>query len=356
MAKSIFNFEKENEGFAPCLAQPDDVMSLIFTSGTTGDPKGVMLTCKNFVCNAESLMKTGYLKENEVILGLLPLHHCYAFTTSFMIPLVGGYTATFQPILKGPEIVKAMQETGVSFAPAVPKLVSMFYQAIFDNVKKQSSFKRFMFAIFYSISRFFRVWFGIKIGKLFFVQIHKRFGPKFKFFVSGGAKLDPEAGEKLWNLGITVMEGYGLTETAPIICTTSPYHFAPGSVGPSVPDVEVKIDNPAKDGVGEIIMRGPNLMKGYYKREDYTAEVVKDGWLHTGDLGFIDKKGYVHITGRAKDVIVLGSGKNVYPEDVEKHYEKSPIVAEVCVFGQKMADGLSESLSEIGRASCRERV
>lgn len=327
----------------------DDTMSLIFTSGTTGDPKGVMLTDKNFAANAEAIVKLNVLNSKDVVLLLLPLHHCFSFTATLLAPLCAGAEIVFQLSLKGPDILEAMNVNGVTKMAGVPQLYSIFDKNIMAKTQKIGIFGRIAFNILYKLSGFIYDKTGLIAGKLFFRKIKAAFGGKFQYFVSGGAKLDPDVSRRMILLGLEIIEGYGLTETAPVL-SLNPYGAIKiGSCGKPFPEVEIKIDNPDKDNIGEIIARGPNIMKGYYKHEDATREVIKEGWFHTGDLGYLDKDGYLFITGRAKDVIVMASGKNVYPEEVEKHYLQCPYVSEMCVMGANSdsIDGKIEKLRAI---------
>lgn len=346
-AGSLFAAPPVAEDFSVYQSKPDDVMSIIFTSGTTGDPKGVMLTVENFFSNIRAMLKAGLFIPDEVSLCVLPLHHCYAFSGNFLTPILNGSTVTFQPILKGPAIMSAMQETGVTMMIGVPQLFNMFAKAMQENIQKLPWWQRLIFAVLYRLSRRARIWFGWKLGKKFFGKIHQRFGPAFRTFISGGAKLDKEVCEFFWNLGLPVQEGYGLTETSPVLTYTPGNGFRPGSAGIILAGVDLRIDKPDADGIGEIVMRGPNLMKGYYQNEQATKEVIVDGWFHTGDLGYLDKKGYLFITGRAKELIVLESGKKVHPEEPEKHYQKATLAAEVCIIGEKKPDGSIGSLTAL---------
>ncbi len=325
----------------------DQVASLIFTSGTTGDPKCAMLTAGNYLSNARAVLEEMDLSGTDNLLCILPLHHCYAFIGTFIAPLVLGGTSTFETTLQGPAILEAMQEKGVTVMVGVPQLYVAFERRIFEKVADKSAVAQKIFGFLFGTSRFFRKRFGIRIGKYLLGSVRKPFGPKFRFFASGGAKLDKEVNQNLDDLGLMVFEGYGLTETSPIISFVPLIHPIPGSVGKPIKHVEVRILEPDADGVGEITVRGPNVMKGYYKNPEATAKMIRDGWLHTGDLGFIDEKGHITITGRAKEVIVLASGKNIYPEEVEKEYAKSPVIAELCVFGAENAEGRTTGLSAI---------
>jgi long-chain acyl-CoA synthetase len=195
---------------------------------------------------------------------------------------------------------------------------------------------------------------NIRLGKTFFGKIHEPFGKKFRFFTSGGAKLDPKVYRGFLTLGFKIAEGYGLTETSAVSTLTSPDVPNPGSAGKPLPGIEVKIDNPDETGTGEICLKGPNVMRGYYKNEEATNEIIKDEWLYTGDLGYLDSKNNVFITGRAKEVIVLPSGKNIYPEDVENLYNKSAIFKEICVIAQKTASGSIKGLGVVVVPNMRE--
>ena len=319
----IFELPDAPDDFEPPVMGPEDLMSLIFTSGTTGDPKCAMLTCNNFLSNADAVLEVVRFTTEDNMLSILPLHHCYAFTATVLTPMVIGAKTTFETTLKGPNIVAAMQETGVTIMTGVPKLFALFERRIFSVAESKPWPTRFAFRGLLGLSRLLRRRLGLPAGRILFPSVRKRFGAKFRFFVSGGAKLDREVSENLLDVGIWVLEGYGLTESAPILTMMPPGTPRPGKIGPPIPGVELRINDPDADGVGEIIARGPNVMKGYYKRPDATAEMIRDGWLHTGDLGFVDKDGWVTITGRAKEVIVLATGKNVYPEDVERAYESS---------------------------------
>ena len=325
----------------------DQIASLIFTSGTTGDPKCAMLSAGNYSSNARAVLNEMDLSSKDNLLCILPLHHCYAFISTFIAPLVLGGTTTFETTLQGPAILEAMQEGGVTVMVGVPQLFVAFERRIFEKVADKPPVAQKIFKFLLGTSRFFRKRFGIRIGRYLLGSVRKPFGPKFRFFASGGAKLDKEVNQNLDDMGLPVFEGYGLTETSPIISFVPLVYPIPGSVGKPIKDVEVRIHQPDADGVGEITVRGPNVMKGYYKNPEATAKMIRDGWLYTGDLGFIDEKGYITITGRAKEVIVLASGKNIYPEEVEKEYMKSPVIAEMCVFGAESADGRTTGLSAI---------
>ncbi len=309
----------------------DVLMSTIFTSGTTGTPKGVELTRRNIESNIEGVLSQIEVSSKDNVLNILPLHHTFSCTVALLGPLVAGATVTFSYSLKSSDLLGTMRETDVTIFPGVPKLFTLLDREIFKKVDSLGLAPRALFWMLYSISKWVREKTGIRLGRTLFKKIHSPFGDKLRFFASGGAKLDAGVSERFLNLGFLILEGYGLTETSPVISITPPGKPKPGSAGMPIPGVEVRIDSPNLNGTGEIIVRGPNVMKGYYENEAATKEVIRSGWLHTGDLGMIDGEGNIVITGRAKEVIVLSSGKNIYPEDVEKHYENIQFLKEICV-------------------------
>jgi long-chain acyl-CoA synthetase len=310
----------------------DDLASILYTSGTTGSPKGVMLSHGNFLGNAQSVLDFGLVNPEDNFLGLLPLHHALPFTLQ-LITLYTGASLTFPRSLRGPDLLACMQETGVSILVGVPQLFYMLHKAIFDDVARRPLPVRLLLSGLLGLAGAVRPH-GINLGRVVFARVHKKFGGKIRIAVSGGARLDPAIARDFLSLGFTLTEGYGLTETSPVVAFNPLDRMRPGSVGIPLPGVEVRIDRPDADGVGEIAVRGPNVMRGYFENPEATSEVLRDGWLLTGDLGYVDKDGYLTITGRAKEVIVLSSGKNIYPEEVEQAYLKSPYIQEVCLLPQ----------------------
>ena len=332
---------------APLDRGPDDLLTLIFTSGTTGDPKGVRLSVGNISSNVQAILKLGIVTRDDAVLCILPLHHCYALTTSVLAALAVGASITFCPSLRGPDIVAAMNEAGITVMPGVPKLFEAFDRAIAERLRQGSPLKRRAFHWLARLARFIRRTTGRNVARLLFPSIRRSFGPRFRFFCSGGAKLDAAVMERLLDVGIKVIEGYGLTETSPVVTFNPVDAPRPGSVGIPLAGVEVRIDRPDARGVGEVLVRGPNVMQGYENRPAETAEVLRDGWFHTGDLGYFDPHGYLFLTGRIKEVIVMPSGKNVYPEDVERCYSESPLIKEICVLPVETPDGRVERLQAV---------
>lgn len=329
------------------LIDPDDMASLIYTSGTTGRPKGVMLTHKNFLSNARSIQMTGIIDETDCTISLLPLHHSYSFMVNFLAPFLIGAKVVYQQSLKGPDILKTVLEKKVTGLIAVPQLFSMLRLRIIEEMRGKPFPINKLLPLILRVCGLIRDATGINPGKRIFSAVHKRFGKQFRFFVSGGAKLDIEVSEELEALGFAMLEGYGLTETSPVVSFNPPSRRKRGSVGLPLHGVEIKIIDPDSEGIGEIAVRGPNVMKGYYRNPEETAKVIREGWLYTGDIGYIDKDGYLYITGRTKEIIVLSSGKNIYPEEIEKHYLQSSLIKEICIMGIEKKPGISESLHAI---------
>ncbi|MEN2985050.1 MAG: AMP-binding protein [Thermodesulfovibrionaceae bacterium] len=310
--------------------QQEALASIIYTSGTTGNPKAVMLTHSNFIFQIEAVKKTNIIGSNENILCILPLHHTYPFVCGFLVPFSLGATVTFLPQIKGQEILRTIKMLKVTAMIAVPKLLELFRNRILEKTKKFPL--NLFFAGTKATTSYLRRKFNINIGKYLFFPFHLKTGFQFKFFACGGARLEPEVMKDLEAIGFTVIEGYGLTETSPIVSFNPKDRRKPGSVGKPLEGVEVKILNPDENGIGEIAVKGPLVMKGYYKDEELTKESFQNSWLLTGDMGFIDKEGYLFITGRKKDIIVLSSGKTIYPESVEEFYKKMiPLIKEICL-------------------------
>lgn len=310
----------------------DTLASILYTSGTTGTPKGVMLSHGNFLANVESVMKFRLVDPEDNLLSVLPLHHAFPFTVQLIL-LFTGARITFPPSLKGPDLLACMHETGVTVLVAVPQLFYLLHKGIFDQIGKRPLLVRGLLRLLLRLSGALRPS-GINLGRLVFGQIHRRFGGKIRIMASGGARLDPVIARDFLALGFRLTEGYGLTETAPVVAFNPLNRVRPGSVGVPLPGVEVKIVDPDAEGVGEIAIRGPSVMRGYYRLPEATAEAMRDGWFLSGDLGYLTTDGYIVITGRAKEVIVLSSGKNIYPEEIEEQYLKSAYIKEICLVPQ----------------------
>lgn len=296
----------------------EDVAVILYTSGTTGNPKGVMLTYKNILSNVRAVEKVGIASEKDSTLALLPFHHSYPLVVSMIIPLNLQATIVFLDKLTPEDILEKLKTYKVSILIAVPRVYSLFHRRIFQEINK-SSLTKAVFKVVKTINY-------QPLSRLIFKKVHQVFGGNIKYFVSGGSKLDLEVAKDLWALGFKVVEGYGLTETSPIVSFNPPDKIKLGSVGKPIEGVEVKILD------GEILVKGDNVFKGYYNKPLETQSSFKDGYFMTGDLGYLDDEGYLYITGRKKEIIVLPNGKNINPEEIENHILKiSDIVKEVAV-------------------------
>lgn len=315
----------------PVRPEPPDLAAILYTSGTTGDPKGVMLTHGNLVSNCESIIKLELVDYTDNLLSILPLHHTYPAMICMLLPLSLGATVTMLNSLKGPDLLACMQETGVSIVIGVPQLFAGLRRAIFDEIKKKPLAVRIIVRLLMSLNRLLMKTGGVNIGKALFGQVHAKFGPRFRLFASGGARLEPDVLTDMNGLGFIIIEGYGLTETSPV-CTFNPLERQkPGSIGVPIPGVDVRIAGPDEKGMGEIAVRGPNVMAGYYKKPEETEKVLRDGWFYTGDLGYRDRDGYFFISGRSKEMIALSTGKKIFPDEIETFYKQIPAIKEICV-------------------------
>ncbi len=306
-------------------------MSIIFTSGTTSDPKGVMLNEANFMSNMRMFeYLKGLVTSNDRIVAILPFHHVYPFACTVLAPPYFGASVIFPRSLKGEDIFAAVKNHRATVLIAIPRVLELFCDKVFQNVAALPQSKRIFFYFLLKIAEKLQP-LKINAGKLFFPAIHRNF-PGFRFFACGGARLDTAVHKKLRLLGFTLLEAYGLTETSPIAAISTFADPLPGSVGRAAPGVSIKIEkaDPLLEQ-GEICIKGPNVMMGYYKRPDLTREAITDGWFHSGDLGFIDDRGRLFITGRSKEVLVLSTGKNIYPEELEKIYRQSEKIKELCI-------------------------
>ncbi len=319
------------------------VASILFTSGTTVSPKAVQLTHRNFMANAAALVQTHTLTAQDELLSILPMYHAFEFTGGFLVPLFSGATTTYVEELKGPQILAAMQATGTTIMLVVPRLLQMFHDSIANAVAASSLPKRVMFRILRVLSDVT----GHRLGRRLFGAVHSRFGGRLRMFVSGGSRLDPELFRAFRRMGFMVYEGYGLTETSPVLTVNPPGRVRAGSVGPCLPGVEMEIRKQNLEGIGEVWVRGAGVMVGYLKNPEATKDVLVDGWFRTGDLGRCDEDGYLYLTGRSTDLIVTGGGKNVYPDEVEARHRELPYAKDLCVFGMPAEDGLGDTVHAV---------
>lgn len=322
----------------------DDPASIIFTTGTAVDPRGAIHTHRSFLSNLFGVSRYLSVSESDRFLSVLPLYHALEFTCGFLAPIYCGGTVTYARSLKPRAILETMRETGTTIMLGVPTL----YALIRDDLERRvlgasrSPLRSNLMATTKQISRSWERRLGRNIGRQIFSRVHQELGGRIRFFVSGGSALGADLYDDFRALGLTIYEGYGLTETAPVLTVNPLYQSRRGSCGKPLPGVELRLYHTNRQGVGEIIVQSPSLMKGYHGNPDATARVMIDGWFHTGDLGWVDADGYLYITGRSKDVIVTGAGKNVYPMDLEAIYREIPEVREIVVVG--IPDGLTEEI------------
>jgi len=329
--------------FKPAAVDSDHVASLLYTSGTTSDPKGVMLTHANMMGEVESVFRWAHVGPTDAVLGVLPLFHVLSQMANLMLPLVKGARVVYLETLNTTELLRALNERQITIFAVVPQFFYLIHERIFKEVAKRGQVAGWALKALMTLNRGLRA-IGLNAGRIFFGKLHRTFGEKMRYLITGGSRFDPQIGYDFHALGIDVLQAYGLTETTGAAFVALPHHNVIGSVGPPLPGVEGKIidPKPPEDGgpaVGEIAIRGAIIMKGYWKRPDATAAVLKDGWLYTGDLGHFDAGGNLFITGREKDVIVLSNGKNVYPEEIETYYLKSPYIKEIGVMAMESEAG-----------------
>jgi long-chain acyl-CoA synthetase len=323
--------------FTPAAPGADDLASLLYTSGTTADPKGVMLTHANLMGEVEAVFNWVDLGPGDALLGVLPMFHVLAQMANLMIPLVKGARVVYLETLNTTELLRALQERDITAFAVVPQFFYLIHERIFQEVAKRGALASKVFGALMGSNRALRK-IGFNAGPFLFGKVHKTLGSKMRYLVTGGSRFDPEIARDFHDLGIDVLQAYGLTETTAAVFANSPTNNVIGSVGQPMKGVEAKIvdPQPQEDGgaaVGELALRGAVLMKGYWNRPDATAAVMREGWFLTGDLGYFDAGGNLFLTGRKKEVIVLSNGKNVYPEEVEAHYMKSPFIKELAVMG-----------------------
>ncbi|HEY6766961.1 MAG TPA: AMP-binding protein [Candidatus Sulfotelmatobacter sp.] len=323
--------------FAPVVVNPDALAALLYTSGTTADPKGVMLTHANFLGEVEAVFNWVDIGPSDALLGVLPLFHVLAQMANLLLPLVKGSRVVYLETLNTTELLRALRERNITAFAVVPQFFYLIHERIFQEVGKRGAVTKSIFRTLMSTNRALRK-FDINAGRLFFGKVHDTLGKRMRYLATGGSRFDPDIARDFYDLGIDVMQAYGLTETAAAVFVNPPNEIVIGSVGKAMKGVEGKIvdPQPQEDGgppVGEVSLRGAVVMKGYWKRPDATAAVLRDGWFFTGDLGYFDSDGNLFLTGRKKEVIVLSNGKNVYPEEIETHYLKSPFIKEIAVLG-----------------------
>lgn len=324
-----------NKEFLEAKIDNEEMSIMLFTSGTTNQSKAVMLSHKNICTNVKDIRNVFELDETDRLLSFLPLHHTFECTVGFLYPLSIGGSIIFSKGVR--HIADELKNFKITAMICVPVVFEKMYDKLMKTIEDKGKMPTVKKGIKLS-NCLLKV--GIDIRKKLFKEIHDNLGGCLRVMVAGGAALSPEKEKGFWDLGFNVLQGYGLTETSPVIAAELTKQKRLGSIGKKFPSVEVKIYNPDKSGVGELLAKGNSVMIGYYNNEEANEEVfTEDGWFRTGDLARIDKNGYLYISGRKKFVIVLKNGKNVYPEEIESLLEKSELVKECMVFGMPARDG-----------------
>jgi len=312
----------------------DEMNMLLFTSGTIDISKAVMLSHRNICENLMAMCSMLYISPNDVALSILPIHHTYECTCGFLCQTYRGSTVAFCEGLR--HIQKNLKESKATIMLGVPLIFEAMYKRIWDQAAKDpETLKKLKFGV--KISNLLKV-FRIDISKKLFAPLHENFGGNLRLFISGAAGIDPIIAKGFRDLGINIVQGYGLTECAPIVALNRDVDFKDSAAGLPLPGLTVEVVDKSPEGIGEIRVKGPSVMLGYYENEEATDSVLKDGWFYTGDLGFIDEDGFVHLTGRKKNVIVTKNGKNIFPEEIETLLNRSPLVLESMVVGKESKD------------------
>jgi long-chain acyl-CoA synthetase len=337
--------EFPDEPARPERASDSDLAVLIFTSGTTGQAKGVMLSHSNLLHNVEAVARTFEFGPRDRFLSVLPLHHTFESTGGLLCPLRVGASVAYARGLKSNELREDLRSSGATLILGVPLLYEKLLAAIHRGIAEAPLPRRLLARTLLGIARIVRWTTGRRPGRVLLEPLRERSGMgKLRMFVSGAAPLPTEVFWGFVDLGWSVLEGYGLTECSPVVAANRIHHPIPGAVGWPLAGVEIRIAEPDAEGNGEILVRGPNVMLGYFGNPEATAEVLRDGWLHTGDLGRLTADGRVGITGRLKNMIATAAGKKIYPEEVEIHLSNSPYIQEVVVVGGKDARGEREEV------------
>lgn len=311
---------------------PDVMCEIIFTSGSLGRAKGVMLTQRNLSANLVAMTSMIQITQEDRFLSVLPIHHKYECTCGLLCPLYAGGSAHYARSLK--TVTDDLQKVKATILLGVPLLYDKMFKKIYKGIQ-EDKLKSVIVPPLISLTNIFEI-FGWKSSKkLIFKELHHKFGGHIRLFIAGGAAPDPKVAKGLRELGFNFVQGYGLTETAPIVALNRLYSFKDNAAGLPLPGLEVKINKPDEHGVGEIYVKGPSVMIGYYKNQKLTDDAFENGWFKTGDIGSFDADGFLHINGRQKNVIISKSGENVFPEEIEDILNRNPFVQECMVYGEE---------------------
>ncbi|MBP5427570.1 MAG: AMP-binding protein [Clostridiales bacterium] len=323
--------ERGDTSFEEVQVSSEEMSILLFTSGTMDNAKGVMLSQKNVCEDIMSVCTTVDVKKEDSSVSILPLHHTYQASLGFILLLYRGSTIYFNDGLR--YIQKNLKEYGPTILITVPLLLENMHKKIWEQAKKTKGLTTFL-KVAIGVTNVLRDVFKIDIKRKVFRKIHSTLGGNLRLIITGAAAIAPEVSKCFWDLGIKTLQGYGLTECAPLLIGNRDSVCRHGSIGLPIPGVDITINNPNEDGIGEILAKGPNIMLGYLINGEVDKSCFKDGWFYTGDLGYKDKDGFYYITGRNKNVIVTKNGKNIFPEELETKINSSPYVLESLVFGK----------------------
>jgi long-chain acyl-CoA synthetase len=334
-------------------ARREDVALILYTSGTTSDPKGVVLTHGNLLAERESILASLEVGERDTILGVLPLFHALPQLANLLLPFTVGARVVFLETVNTTELLRALEERGITIFCCVPQFFYLIHARLLQQLAAAGRAQRAAFRTLLGFNGWLRERLRVNAGGVFFRRVHRVLGSRMRLLVTGGSRFDPAIGRDLFRMGFDILQAYGLTE-----CTAAATLLRLGdprvdTVGQPMPGIEVRIAAPeasasGEGGDGEVLIRGANVMQGYYNRPAVNAETLRDGWLYSGDLGRFEASGHLRITGRKKDVIILSSGKNIYPEEIEAHYLQSPYIKELCVMGlQRPGEPAAERLHAV---------
>jgi long-chain acyl-CoA synthetase len=336
--------EDQRIALLPQRVQAQSLASLIFTSGTTGNPKGVMLSHKNMTNMVSMLSSVFDMSTSDGVLSVLPLHHTFEFSTGFLTPLSRGAQITYLPELNGEELARAIKNGHVTGMVGVPALWEMLHRRIKNRLNENGEWVGRAADLLINANSWLRDNTPLNLGQIVFRPIHSGMGGRIRYLISGGSALSENVKREMHGLGFTILEGYGLTEASPVLTVTRPQNrLIASSVGKPLPGVELKIAKADASGIGEVVARGPNVMLGYFENPEATRAVLQNRWLYTGDLGRLDDDGNLYLVGRSKEIIVDTNGKNVYPDEIEELYINSPYIKELSVVG--LPDGLGEKVA-----------
>ena len=319
--------EKGDRRFIDAPMNIDAVAEILFTSGTTSKSKAVMLSQKNIIFNIYQHNKMIGIRKEDIFLSFLPIHHVYECVCGFLTPIYRGAAVSYCQGLR--YIQEDMKEAHISVFLCVPLVFESMYKKIWTGIDKQGKTKlvKNMIKLTNVLQKL-----GINLKRKIFKDIHNQFGGNVRLFIAGAASVNPETCSGFRNFGISTVQGYGLSECAPIVALNRDTYYKDDAIGLPLEGTEIKIENINEDGIGEICTKGDHVMLGYYENEEATNEAIKDGWFYTGDLGYMDKDGFIHMTGRKKNVLITKNGKNVYPEELEEVLNNSDYISESMVY------------------------